>query len=1504
MTDTEGLYKVVVQELENVVTCDCGESDDERESLVRHEETVSDDIPPSLLSYCQASRTRADMWEEFILEEGEDESKFQSDVELEENVEVKNLKTSPTDDEVRRSIDYEKVREEQHSQETETEEDKMKRRQRDFQEELRKIMEAEKRHQKDLEMIERRAQERLELEFHLQQQLIKDLQKRVNEERRMNEEEQKRIQEEREKKMREEQKRREEEERRKRKWEEEEKVRREAVRKRMEEERRQEEKRRQKEEDRIRKEMERNKVEEEERRKKNEVEIIRKITEKQRMEEERKKKGGEDEKRKSEEKTLIEKIRAKQERRKMEEEERKQEKDKKWKLDSMKNEEEEKKLKEVGHRTEETVNWSKEEESKKTDDEESLGTKKNTTREEDEPRTGEDIGQRETEVKGMSDESRLNREEEQMMAVGLGVRSRTEEIRNKEEEETETFTVTVTQMKRRKDEEEEEKSPRLDGEDETKDGGKTTRTEEQGRCPEEELENEKNFNKTDEEEKNKTDEEEKCDEDKRKKKEELSRPEQEEEEEEERGNEDVDNGDEEKTNTEGEPIREETTTIIPLTSSGPSCLVPDSRTSPSSSSEEPELLKETSQTSVPQTVDQDLAAVCLPEQTEQKRLSWMKNCTSWSKLSVQNKNKKKTEGGAGGGRGAYRTSRCSGLPALCPQTLLQATGCTSLQQLTSVTLEDLPGCSLSTLAQCGRLQCLTLRRCGLKSLDSISLLPELCYIDVQENEISFMDCGNMTSLRVLRLGHNKLTSIHGLAGAQNLDLLDLSHNSITRIAGLGSVKRLQSLSLSHNRLVSTKGLRDVSTLLHLDCSHNYLAAVEGLENNVLLHTLDLKSNSLVEAPSLTNHVLLRDLHLDENSISSLQSLTDSWLPLLLHLSAAQNRITVLSSMSDFISLAKLDLQFNCISELNNMCESLEGCSSLQEIHLRGNALQQENNWRSALQKTVTGLRSIDGEETDSPLSAPAVQQVSLAPGSFTTFCQAHLKQTGDLQQQHSTEVSKASSCLDAVKTSCRHYTERLKLAVEQRLAHEHGNTVTSVDAALLEETLDEDSSDAETPAVPSQGASAAAEAAVTQSQNKTKSGYWSVEEKSPGATGRHSTHRKLPPVSDDPDQVSISSITHRWNGGNIISPSTTETGGEGEDKEPITGCSDADRPRLAATVIQAFWRGFTLRRRLASALAAVTWADGAEEEPFEEVDVDEFVFDEAAEDTWTVSPFEAAASGHLHLSEEPISVRRQQHELYHTSERRPVEAWLDEGQEDTSEEDATNRTKPAASSTLSGISARSERILEEWNFKNNKTALLMLKRAQKMKSRKQQQKNHWDPSVCQQGPAETRNRPAARRRSYMKVSKTEQTEQMERVKLDQDQQRLLCQSDRDLELSDCFLPKMSSDILKGGRVQLVVDPSYSESGLWVSNSQVVQSSKGKSCLRRTTAAGARDELQTERLPWSHMFKSSPGLHLVFEFLFDFDLPDSLCPLMSSGLKKNKMQKKRFHLQNESTLLRT
>lgn len=47
-----------------------------------------------------------------------------------------------------------------------------------------------------------------------------------------------------------------------------------------------------------------------------------------------------------------------------------------------------------------------------------------------------------------------------------------------------------------------------------------------------------------------------------------------------------------------------------------------------------------------------------------------------------------------------------------------------------------------------------------------------------------MDCEDMTSLRVLKMNCNKLTSIHGLSGAENLHILELSHNSIARIGNL------------------------------------------------------------------------------------------------------------------------------------------------------------------------------------------------------------------------------------------------------------------------------------------------------------------------------------------------------------------------------------------------------------------------------------------------------------------------------------------------------------------------------------------------------------------------------------------------------------------------------------------------------------------------------------------------------------------------------------------------
>nr|XP_023996107.1 leucine-rich repeat and IQ domain-containing protein 1-like [Salvelinus alpinus] len=343
------------------------------------------------------------------------------------------------------------------------------------------------------------------------------------------------------------------------------------------------------------------------------------------------------------------------------------------------------------------------------------------------------------------------------------------------------------------------------------------------------------------------------------------------------------------------------------------------------------------------------------QQTEQRRLAWMRDCTSWSKLSLQNKRKQQQGVRTQRRRGARRATEGSGLPLLCPETLLQSGAWNSPQE---------------------------------------------------DNSITFVDCENLANLRVLRLGRNRLTSIHGLAGAVDLDVLELSHNSITRIGGLEPLKRLQKLLLDHNQLISTRGLKEVYTLLHLDLSHNHLSSVEGLDNCALLNTLDLTGNNLTELPSLRNQVLLVELHLEDNSISSLEGLTACWLPLMQLLSGAQNSITHLPSLCHFVSLEKLDIRDNCLSELQNLCESLQGCPLLREVHLTGNPLQQETMWRSSLQRAVPGLQAIDGQPVGSSpaLPGPGLVTALLPQNSFLAFCQAQLQQLHTLQHSHTAQL--------------------------------------------------------------------------------------------------------------------------------------------------------------------------------------------------------------------------------------------------------------------------------------------------------------------------------------------------------------------------------------------------------------------------------------------------------------------------------------------------------------------
>uniref|UniRef100_A0A8C5J820 LRIQ1 protein n=1 Tax=Junco hyemalis TaxID=40217 RepID=A0A8C5J820_JUNHY len=449
--------------------------------------------------------------------------------------------------------------------------------------------------------------------------------------------------------------------------------------------------------------------------------------------------------------------------------------------------------------------------------------------------------------------------------------------------------------------------------------------------------------------------------------------------------------------------------------------------------------------------------VTFPDDIEKKRRNWMNRCKSWSKIYEENQRKQTTI------RKRLRKSSFSKMPPLSTDKIIHSGPWSTLQQVTTLTLEDLPACSLSTLSECSNLQVLTLRRCGLVALEGLSSCKGLKYIN--DNNIQVIDCANLENLCILILNKNRLSSVCGLDGCKNLQNLELSYNRITRIGkkiipicitifmhfifrilhplnlepvscGLESLKNLQQLIVDHNQLISTKGLCEAPTLIHLDCSYNYLAQVEGIENCGLLQVLKLQGNNLQEVPRLENHVLLRELYLDDNSISSMRMLSLYWLPLLQILLLSQNRLTDLVPLNSFVFLEKLDIKNNCLSDLKDVHTWFSGCNKLKELSLSGNPLLQEKNWRSSMLEVLPSLQLLDGEILTHHAS-PTTEKVKASEmGGFLELCQAQIEENTQLKKK-AAELEITSS-VDSVLEQCWYFNQLMKLSIKHRYVHEYG----------------------------------------------------------------------------------------------------------------------------------------------------------------------------------------------------------------------------------------------------------------------------------------------------------------------------------------------------------------------------------------------------------------------------------------------------------------------------------
>ncbi|XP_061495626.1 leucine-rich repeat and IQ domain-containing protein 1 isoform X2 [Rhineura floridana] len=650
---------------------------------------------------------------------------------------------------------------------------------------------------------------------------------------------------------------------------------------------------------------------------------------------------------------------------------------------------------------------------------------------------------------------------------------------------------------------------------------------------------------------------------------------------------------------------------------------------------------------------------------ENKRLVWMKTCKSWSRIYREHQRKKMVE------RSRPRKCSASLIPPLSATMIIQAGPWNTLQQVTTIIFQDLPGCSLSTLSQCSKLQFLSLKRCGLVALEGLDNCKDLKYIDVEENNIQGMNCENLENLCILILNKNNISSLHGLYGCTNLWNLELSYNKITRIGGLGSLKNLQRLVVDHNQLISTKGLSDTPTLVYIDCSFNHLTHVDGIENCGLLQVLKLQGNNLNEFPSLENHVLLRELYLEDNSISSLEKLSMYWLPLLRILFLSQNSLTRLAPLFSYVSLEKLDISNNCLLDLKSIIQWLGGCDSLRELSLHGNPLLQEKNWRCSLFKILPNLKILNDENINSDAEIPGEKNNKKAePGSFAAFCQAQIHKI-DLVSKKATTRLIGEFSADAVQLQCWYLKKLMKLSSEHRYAHEYGvlNTTEGEEPEKPTNHLNQEAiNNIEKNNFFITGVKQNKQDSLSMSERWIALGYAQTMPVNSFMTvpgmGKNQEYRQKNTIQyflnhsgeSKDNNVLISPKRNKFckqitasNGGNYLqsfdnsqnlAATVIQSYWRGYrvrkkihfyarqhvaatviqscwrsfcTKKKIASCKKDHHfmdKHKAATILQALWKGFCLRKKLAGALAAVK-TDEVDDD-YREVTVDDFMFDEVS----------------------------------------------------------------------------------------------------------------------------------------------------------------------------------------------------------------------------------------------------------------------------------------------------
>ena len=263
-------------------------------------------------------------------------------------------------------------------------------------------------------------------------------------------------------------------------------------------------------------------------------------------------------------------------------------------------------------------------------------------------------------------------------------------------------------------------------------------------------------------------------------------------------------------------------------------------------------------------------------------------------------------------------------------------GMQSLSQLTELTMVNckVSAVDLLIIASLPKLEKLTLSECGLSSIENLSKLRNLTYLDLSGNSIRDLSALSfMSSLLQLDLSHNALDNLNALSSLSGLQKLNVSYNSLSSIVPLASCTGLTELNISNNTVAALTGAESLTALTYLDASFNSLTEVLSLAECTELTQLDISSNALTDITALSTLVKLQYFSFSRNQVVTIPSWGAGCA--LVSIDGSYNEIKTISGLAGYGQLNTVLMDYNKISNVN----ALSSCHNLIKVSVYGNPVK-------------------------------------------------------------------------------------------------------------------------------------------------------------------------------------------------------------------------------------------------------------------------------------------------------------------------------------------------------------------------------------------------------------------------------------------------------------------------------------------------------------------------------------------------------------------------------------